>query len=89
MSVTHIVTYDLMNRKDYRELFDALKAFSSCHFLGSVWLIKSHLTPGQIGQELAQYIDKDDKLFVARLAGDAAWTTSYPPDVLAWFYAGL
>ncbi|MDK2824541.1 MAG: hypothetical protein PWP71_2459 [Clostridia bacterium] len=63
----YIVTYDLNNPgKDYNELYETIKNSCSwyCHYLDSVWVIKSNLTAQQISDKLIPVIDKNDYLLV-------------------------
>lgn len=72
---SHLITYDLVKPgRDYEELFKAIKAFGAwCHPLESNWVIKSDLTTAQIRDRITPHMDKNDKLFVAQLSGEAAW----------------
>ena len=74
---SYLVTYDLIKRKNYPELFEALKKFDGyLHFLGSVWIVKSDATAEQIFDYLRPHIDNDDKLIVILLQREAKWTGS-------------
>ena len=81
---SHMVSYDLIKRKDYPELIDALEQYSYWHCLGSTWIVKSDKTAFQLATELLQHIDADDKLIVVTLAGQAAWTRSFPQNCQDW-----
>lgn len=84
-----IVTYDLIKRKNYPELINALQQFNYWHCLGSVWIIKSDATSVDIYNYLAPHIDADDKLIVILLQRDAAWTRSFPQNCQDWLTQNL
>jgi hypothetical protein len=44
---SHMVTYDLIKRKDYPELFKVLQSYNYWHCLGSSWIIKTDETAAQ------------------------------------------
>jgi len=84
MAASHLVTYDLIKRKDYPELTKTLEKFDYWHCLGSVWIIKSDWNCEQVRNHLLPHIDTDDKLIVLKLTGEAAWTTSFPQNCQQW-----
>jgi hypothetical protein len=87
---SYIVTYDLVKRKDYPELFKALGAYGTTwHCLGSVWIIKTDQTSAQIFNALRPHIDNDDKLIVILLQREANWTTSFPQNCQDWLQQNL
>jgi len=43
------------------------------HMLDSTWIIQSSRSAVEIRDHLKQHIDRNDRLFVARLSGEAAW----------------
>jgi hypothetical protein len=86
----HMVSYDLIKRKDYQELFAALGSYSpSWHCLGSTWIIKTNKTATQVRDHLIQHIDSDDRLIVTALTGEAAWTTSFSKECQDWLRTNL
>lgn len=69
----HLITYDLIDEKDYPKIFAAIKEIGEhIHPLKSVWLVSSQYTSMQIRDHLRTATDNDDKLFVCRL-GETAW----------------
>jgi len=71
----YIISYDL-NRpgQNYNELFEAIKALGTWwHCLDSTWIVKSNLTSVQVRDKLSSCIDKNDRLLVSVLSGEAAW----------------
>lgn len=88
---TFAVSYDLIKRKDYPELWKALNAFSSkLHLLGSTWLIRSDDTAYNICVALIKHIDGDDKLIVSELVPKGStWTMSLPEAARKWLHEAL
>lgn len=69
-----IISYDLISSKDYSKLYETLRNYDYyAHVLESVWIIKSSDNSTTIRDNLKDYIDSDDKLFVAKLTGESAW----------------
>ena len=87
--LSHMVSYDLIKRKNYPELIKALEAFNYWHCLGSTWIIKSDKTAMNIATELMQHIDGDDKLIVVTLTGQGAWTPSFSQECRDWLHTNL
>jgi hypothetical protein len=76
---TYIVSYDLVGKaetsQDYERLIDAIKLYGTyAKVLKSVWILKSNTTAAQVRDDLRQYTDGDDRLLVAALTGETAWT---------------
>lgn len=70
----YIVSYDLVNQRDYGELIAAIKGYGTwAHIHESLWAVVSEKTATQIRAELWQYMDADDRLFVVRSGTAAAW----------------
>ncbi len=69
-----VISYDLVADKDYSKLYEAIRNYGTfAHILESVWIVKSSSSSSEIRDNLKSYVDADDKLFVARLTGEAAW----------------
>lgn len=69
------ITYDLSNPgRDYETLSSAIQQYGSWwHQTGSVWVVSANnTTVVAIRDYLKQFIDSNDKLFVARLTGEWA-----------------
>jgi hypothetical protein len=76
-----IVTYDLRApKRDYLFLYDALKKYSYAKPTESCYVLETSETCEQIRDYLLNYIDADDRLFVAELTGVAAWYKVYCGD---------
>lgn len=75
---SYIISYDLVGQKDYKKLFNALYALGSvAHVHESVWVVsfnESEFGSKEIREKLSSFIDSDDRLFVAKLTGQAAWS---------------
>lgn len=72
---SYIVSYDLIApNKDYSSLISAIKNYGTYgKVLESCWIIKSKDSSSTIRTHLSNYIDSNDRLFVAKLTGEAAW----------------
>ncbi len=89
MSV-YVVTYDLHKQgQNYACLTKKLKSYPvHWHAQGSVWFIETTQTAVQVRDGLTPCLDANDKLIVARLSGEAAWT-GYGEDVSTWLKGRL
>ena len=80
-----MVSYDLIKRKDYPELWDALKAYKIyAHLLGSTWIIVSQKSAMDICTALLQHIDADDKIIVTEITSNSAWSMSFSEAIRKW-----
>jgi len=73
---TYIVTYDLSgaDSADYEELYEALKAHAKwARITDSTWAIVSPDTASKIRDKLIAVMGGEDRLFVVRTGGGAAW----------------
>lgn len=69
-----IVTYDLRSPgQDYSALISRIKSYTYSKICESAWIVRSNKDASQIRDDLVQEIDKNDRLFVAKLTGQAAW----------------
>jgi hypothetical protein len=80
-----IVSYDLHKAgQNYTCIINKLKSYGSYwHIQGSVWIIATQENATQIRDKLKACLDSNDKLFVAKLSGEAAWK-GYPDNVSQW-----
>jgi len=76
----HIVSYDLIKRKDYPELIARLKQYTSLKILLSVWLVRTTWTAQETRDDLMGYIDADDRIFVGTMTKTTAWRNLIPAD---------
>lgn len=68
MDKLYLISYDLIKDKDYTPLIESIKKFSAWwHQTGSVWLVTSSLNSIHIREQLSQYLDADDKLFIVKI----------------------
>ena len=76
----YIITYDLVNEKNYRALIEKIKEYpDAAHVQESVWLVhyqEQEFGSREIRNNLKTVIDGDDNLFIAKLTGEAAWRFS-------------
>lgn len=71
---SYIISYDLNNEKDYSKLIKEIESYSNAAKINkSVWFINSHNSSSAIRDNLKNYTDSDDSLFIAKLTGEAAW----------------
>ncbi len=73
---TMLVGYDLnAPGKDYAKLHEYLKGLGAWwHHLDSTWLIRTNLTPVEIRDGAASFLDPNDELLVIDVSEDArAW----------------
>ncbi|GKW30899.1 CRISPR-associated endonuclease Cas2 [Pectobacterium brasiliense] len=71
----YIVTYDLVNRKDYAPLIERIKKYRKwAHPLESVWIIITSDSSNQVRNTLKEFIDSDDKLLVMKTTRGASWS---------------
>lgn len=60
------ISYDLIKRKDYKTLWDALNEQKAHRILESVWLLNVNNTTEEVLGWLKNYVDADDRLFVCK-----------------------
>lgn len=70
----YLISYDLRNPdRNYEELYSGIKSFGYWwHQSGSVWMLVSDKSSTDVRNYLSQYIDKNDKLFVAQIINNWA-----------------
>lgn len=80
-----IVAYDLMKEgQNYECLYKKLQAYDThWHMQRSVWIIVTGKSSKEIRNELSPCLDQNDKLFVGKLSGEAAWY-GYGEKVTEW-----
>lgn len=72
---TIIISYDLhKSGQNYDCISEKLKGYPThWHMQQSVWLIKTDKSVTTVRDHLKTCLDSNDKLFVAKLTGAAAW----------------
>jgi len=72
----YIITYDLSEAgQNYNDLIESIKKSypSHWHMMQSKWIVSTSSSASDIRDHLSSFIDSNDKLFVAKLSGEAAW----------------
>jgi hypothetical protein len=82
----YIVEYGLRNPdKNHPRLSRAIKGrYRYWRILEFTWIIDASESASQVYDHLEPNIDQDDKLFVCRLAGDAALADGFSDEGTAW-----
>ena len=82
----YLITYDLIGKKDYDKLFEAIKSMANGYTrpLKSVWIIGHDGSASDIVNELTKYMDSDDKLFVTLVTKDTSWTKTLAESSRNW-----
>jgi CRISPR/Cas system-associated endoribonuclease Cas2 len=75
---TYIVSYDLKKPgQNYEQLYEAIKSYDTwAHINESVWAVVTTNTAVQVRDNLSQYIDNNDRIFVIKSGVEAAWRNS-------------
>lgn len=64
----YLLSYDLCKEKDYQKLYDELKKYQAIRILESDWCFRrDNTTAVALRDHFEQYIDDDDRLFVAEI----------------------
>lgn len=72
-----VVGYDLIKRKNYPELIDALKSLLAQKCLLSQWLVEAECSAADLLAHLRPHIDDDDRLIVIEFSKRPAWTSGF------------
>ena len=75
MSNAKIVCYDLCQPgRDYSRLISRIQQYRNvCKLTESCWIISTTANCEQLRDDLRNYVDTNDRIFVAALTGAAAW----------------
>ncbi len=70
-----VLSYDLRNpQRDYSRLYARLSDWDALRIVESGYVVSTNDNESKnIRDDLLDYIDSDDGLFVAKLTGQAAW----------------
>ena len=84
-----LITYDLKQPdRDYTALYESIKQCGTkwWHYLESVWIIRTDMTPDQCFQKIHSYIDNNDYLFIVDISRHSrqGWL---PKDAWDWIKA--
>ena len=87
---TFVVSYDLQKLgQNYDCIIKKLEAYGTHrHMQQSVWIIQTNQTAVQIRDNLKPCLDQNDKLFVGKLSGEAAWW-GYGQNIDNWLKQNL
>ncbi|HOV03835.1 MAG TPA: hypothetical protein PLG99_05460 [Kaistiaceae bacterium] len=85
-----IVTYDLRQHgQNYDCITKRLESYPThWHMQQSVWIINTEKSAKEIRDHLTACLDANDKLFVGRLSGQAAWK-GYEDSASQWLMSTL
>lgn len=86
--MTHFfVTYDLSAPgRDYDRLFTYLKQFAYAKPVESVWVIETFKTAATLRDEIKQYVDSNDKVFIMK-ASTGNWASfNISKPVVEWLH---
>lgn len=87
--MAYIITYDLdAPGQNYDKLIKKIKTYHWAKLTESCWCITSSKPAKDIRDDLNSALDKNDKLFVAKLSGESAWT-GLSSDVSNWLKNNL
>lgn len=64
------ISYDLIKRKDYQTLWDALEKQGAQRALESLWVLSANNTAAEVLKWLRQFVDNDDRLFVCKTSSN-------------------
>lgn len=84
------ICYDLIQPgRNYAPLYEAIKSYGGwAHVTESVWCVYTEKSCKEVCDHLAQFIDGNDRLFVAKLTREAAWR-GLPAEVSKWLQDNL
>lgn len=74
----YAINYDLCKPgTDYEGLYDAIKACGAWwHYLGSTWLVDTHLDANGIFSRIKAHIDTNDRMLIVGVTRDCSgWLT--------------
>lgn len=85
-----LITYDLNNPgQNYAQLIKKIKSYPDwAKISDSSWCVWSAAQSTSIRDSLKVYLDQNDKLLVAKLSGQAAWS-GLSSDVSNWLHDNL
>jgi hypothetical protein len=75
----YVISYDLRSSgQDYSGFYDAVEKCGKCiKPLESFFLVNSSKSASQIRDTLKEVVDRNDRIIVLKLSGEAAWA-GYP-----------
>ena len=77
----YIISYDLIGpNRNYDAIIKKIESYPiSISVLESVWIVVTDKTSTVIRDDIYSVMDSNDKLFVAKLVGEAAWKNLNEP----------
>lgn len=70
----YIIMYDLRMARNYEALYSAIQAFGTWgRITDSTWAVLTTMDAPQLRDHLLRFMDNDDRLFVIKSSGEAAW----------------
>lgn len=69
-----LITYDLKpSDKDYKPLYEAIKNVGNkwWHYMESVWLVHTDLSPSDCFERLKEYFTQDDNCLIVDITGQS------------------
>lgn len=70
----YVISYDLHHRRNYQQLWDALRNAGAARVLESLWLLESTHDAGVIREILQRTVDNDDSVVVIELKPGSGWS---------------
>lgn len=71
---TYIISYDLVKKRDYEEIYNAIKSLGKwARVVESTWIVVSEKSCVEVRDYLLEHMDDDDQLFVTKSSGVGAW----------------
>jgi hypothetical protein len=83
-----LVGYDLNQPgQNYAELWEKLKTLGAWwHHLDSTWLIRTSLTPHEMHDQLASFLDGNDELLIVDISGRSWWSRGFSERGVKWIH---
>ncbi len=70
----YIISYDLRFGGNYTSIHNAIKAYGTwAKITESTWAVVTNQSSEQVRDNLLGYMDNNDRLFVIKSGGEAAW----------------
>lgn len=91
MSV-YMISFDLENKQtqNYDKVDNAIqKQGNWAKILNTTYILISSSTSEQIINKVQNNLDKNDKLFIAKLNGETAWTESFSQEIKNWLLENI
>lgn len=73
----YIIAYEIKNFRNYDSFYNAIRSYGTWgKITESMWAIVTNQSSAQIREYLSKFIDLNDRLFVIKSGGEAAWQNS-------------